>query len=55
MGVRQYLVKDYKDAIDSLTKSYNINQVDTTIISIGDIFYELKKYDKALEWYKKAG
>jgi tetratricopeptide (TPR) repeat protein len=54
VGMNQYLTKDYKSAIDSFTKSYNLNKNETAIILLGDINYEMKNAWDALKWYEKA-
>jgi len=54
LGINQFLIKDYINAIDSLTKSYNLNKNETSIILLGDVNYANEKYSDALDWYKKV-
>ena len=56
IGTRQYLLKEYENAVASLTKSYNLNNNSkTAAILAGDIFFERQQYDSAIKWYEMAG
>ena len=53
IGVCYVSLKKYKLAETNYLLSYNLNQNDNAISSLGDIYYYTKQYDKSLEFYTK--
>jgi tetratricopeptide (TPR) repeat protein len=53
IGVCYVSLKKYKLAEINYLLSYNLNQNDNAISSLGDIYYYTKQYDKSLDFYTK--
>lgn len=53
IGVCYVSLKKYKLAEINYLVSYDLNQNDNAISSLGDIYYYTKQYDKSLEFYAK--
>ena len=54
IGLCNVKLKDYKEAEVNLLKSYNLkNNNHLAFITLGDVYYYTKKYDKSIKYYKK--
>ncbi len=55
IGICYYLINDFNQSLEYLSKSYELNKEDCKVLSnIGNVYYKKNDYDNSLIFYKKA-